>query len=309
MPDPQQTWTLVIHGGAGVLERARMTAELEAKHRAGLEAALQAGSAVLAEGGSALDAVEAAARSLEDNPLFNAGHGAVLTYDGHTELDAAIMDGRARDAGAVTGVSATKNPISLARAVMEKSPHVMLASKGADRFAIEQGLEQADPDYFDLPERRRQLGGAQGERQRLVRRRHEVRHDRRGRAGRARPRRGGDLDRRHHRQALGPDRRLPADRRGTWADDRSCASRRPARANISSAPAVAHEIAARMRHLGESARPSADAVMADVGGLGGNGGVIVVSAGGEPVFSFNSEGMYRGIATPAGRSVAIYGDE
>jgi beta-aspartyl-peptidase (threonine type) len=121
MPDPQQTWTLVIHGGAGVLERARMTAELEAKHRAGLDAALGAGASVLASGGSALDAVEAAARSLEDNPLFNAGHGAVLTYDGETELDAAIMDGRTRDAGAVTGVSATKNPISLARAVMERA--------------------------------------------------------------------------------------------------------------------------------------------------------------------------------------------
>jgi beta-aspartyl-peptidase (threonine type) len=309
MPDPQQTWTLVIHGGAGVLERARMTAELEAKHRAGLEAALQAGSAVLAEGGSALDAVEAAARSLEDNPLFNAGHGAVLTYDGHTELDAAIMDGRARDAGAVTGVSATKNPISLARAVMEKSPHVMLASKGADRFAVEQGLEQADPDYFDLPERRRQLEelkandsdwfdvdmkyGTIG----------AVARDVHGHVAAATST-GGITGKRWGR--IGDSPLIGA---GTWADDRSCAVSATGSGEYFIRAAVAHEIAARMRHLGESAQASADAVMADVGELGGNGGVIVVSAGGEPVFSFNSEGMYRGIATPAGRSVAIYGDE
>ncbi len=309
MPDQDQSWTLVIHGGAGVLERARMTAELEARHRAGLDAALEAGAAVLASGGSALDAVEAAARSLEDDPLFNAGHGAVLTYDGHTELDAAIMSGRDRDAGAVTGVSATKNPISLARAVMEKSPHVMLASKGADRFAVEQGLEQAEPGYFDLPERRRQLEelkandsdwfdvdmkyGTIG----------AVARDMHGHLAAATST-GGITGKRWGR--IGDSPLIGA---GTWADDRACAVSATGSGEFFIRAAVAHEIAARMRYLGESGQVAADTVMADVAALGGNGGVIVVTAAGEPVFSFNSEGMYRGFATPAGRTVAIYGDE
>ncbi len=309
MPEPQPTWTLVIHGGAGVLERARMTPELEARHRAGLEAALEAGASVLAAGGSALDAVEAAARSLEDNSLFNAGHGAVLTYDGHTELDAAIMDGRARDAGAVTGVSATRNPISLARAVMERSPHVMLAGKGADRFAVEQGVDQAEPGYFDLPERRRQLEelkandadwfdvdmkyGTIG----------AVARDAHGHVAAATST-GGITGKRWGR--IGDSPLIGA---GTWADDRSCAVSATGSGEYFIRAAVAHEIAARMRHLGEGVQAAADAVMADVGALGGNGGVIVVSAAGEPVFSFNSIGMYRGTATPAGRTVAIYGDE
>jgi beta-aspartyl-peptidase (threonine type) len=158
MTDAQsREWKLVIHGGAGVIERGRMTPELDRQLRNGLEAALDAGAAILSSGGSAVDAVEAAARALEDDAQFNAGHGAVLTFDGETELDAAIMDGSNRDAGAVAGVSNTRNPISLARAVMEKSPHVFLGSKGADRFAEELGLEQAPPGYFDVPERRRQL--------------------------------------------------------------------------------------------------------------------------------------------------------
>ena len=309
MPDQDQSWTLVIHGGAGVLERARMTAELEARHRAGLDAALEAGAAVLASGGSALDAVEAAARSLEDDPLFNAGHGAVLTYDGHTELDAAIMSGRDRDAGAVTGVSATKNPVSLARAVMEKSPHVMLASKGADRFAVEQGLEQAEPGYFDLPERRRQLEelkandsdwfdvdmkyGTIG----------AVARDMHGHLAAATST-GGITGKRWGR--IGDSPLIGA---GTWADDRACAVSATGSGEFFIRAAVAHEIAARMRYLGESGQVAADTVMADVAALGGNGGVIVVTAAGEPVFSFNSEGMYRGFATPPGRTVAIYGDE
>jgi beta-aspartyl-peptidase (threonine type) len=310
MPPADQNWTLVIHGGAGVLERQRMTPDLDARHRAGLEAALEAGASILAEGGSALDAVEAAARSLEDNPLFNAGHGAVLTFDGTTELDAAIMDGRDRNAGAVTGVSATKNPISLARAVMEKSPHVMLASTGADRFAEEQGLEQAGPEYFDLPERRRQLEelkacesgdwfdvdmkfGTIG----------AVARDSQGHVAAATST-GGITGKRWGR--IGDSPLIGA---GTWADDRTCAVSATGSGEFFIRAVVAHEIAARMRYLGESAQSAAEAVMADVGALGGNGGVIVVSAAGEPVYAYNSEGMYRGTATPAGRSVAIYGDE
>jgi beta-aspartyl-peptidase (threonine type) len=309
MPPADQNWTLVIHGGAGVLERQRMTPDLDARHRAGLEAALEAGASILAEGGSALDAVEAAARSLEDNPLFNAGHGAVLTFDGTTELDAAIMDGRDRDAGAVTGVSATRNPISLARAVMEHSPHVFLGGKGADQFAREIGIEQAGRDYFDLPQRRRQLEelkakgadwfdvdmkfGTIG----------AVARDVNGHVAAATST-GGITGKRWGR--IGDS---PLIGSGTWADDRSCAVSATGSGEYFIRAAVAHEIAARMRYLGESGQAAADAVIADVGALGGNGGVILVTPAGEPVFSFNSEGMYRGIANPDGRTVAIYGDE
>ncbi|HEX8401072.1 MAG TPA: isoaspartyl peptidase/L-asparaginase [Allosphingosinicella sp.] len=308
MPD-QPSWTLVIHGGAGVLERSRMTPELDAAHRAGLDAALAAGAAVLGDGGSALDAVEAAARALEDNELFNAGRGAVLTFDGTTELDAAIMDGRERDAGAVTGVSATRNPISLARAVMEHSPHVLLGGRGADQFAREIGAEQAGRDYFDLPQRRQQLEelkakgadwfdvdmkfGTIG----------AVARDADGHVAAATST-GGITGKRWGR--IGDSPLIGA---GTWADDRSCAVSATGSGEYFIRAAVAHEIAARIRYLGESAQAAADAVIADVGALGGNGGVIVVTPAGEPVYAFNSEGMYRGTATADGRTVAIYGDE
>ena len=311
MTDPQPTnWKLVVHGGAGVLERSRMTPELDRRHREGLEAALEAGASILAGGGSALDAVEAAARSLEDNPLFNAGRGAVLTFDATTELDAAIMDGRNRNAGAVTGVSNTRNPISLARAVMDRSPHVFLGGKGADRFAVEQCLEQAPPGYFDIPERRRQLEelkanddadwfdvdmkyGTIG----------AVALDVNGHVAAATST-GGITGKRWGR--IGDSPVLGA---GTWADDRSCAVSATGAGEYFIRTAVAHEIAARMRHLGEDAQAASDAVMAEVDELGGHGGVIVVTAKGEAIWSFNSEGMYRGIASPGGRSVAIYGDE
>ena len=142
------TWRLVIHGGAGVIERARMTTEEDAGIRAALNRALEAGSSILARGGSSLDAVEAAVCVLEDDPHFNAGRGSVFTYDGQIEMDASIMDGRNRNAGAVSGVTATRNPISLARRVMEHSPHVFLSREGADQFSREQGLPQETPEYF-----------------------------------------------------------------------------------------------------------------------------------------------------------------
>jgi L-asparaginase / beta-aspartyl-peptidase len=306
--DPSD-WKLVVHGGAGVMERGRMTPELDRKHRAGLEAALEAGAAILSSGGSALDAVEAAARALEDNPLFNAGRGAVLTFDATTELDAAIMDGRRRDAGAVTGVSNTRNPISLARVVMEKSPHVFLGGKGADRFAVEQGLEQAPPGYFDIPERRRQLEelkandadwfdvdmkyGTIG----------AAALDSQGHVAAATST-GGITGKRWGR--IGDSPLIGA---GTWADDGSCAVSATGAGEYFMRVGVAHEIASRIRHLGEDAQAASDAVMEEVDKLGGHGGVIVVTARGEAIWSFNSEGMYRGMASPAGRSVAIYGDE
>jgi beta-aspartyl-peptidase (threonine type) len=139
---------LVIHGGAGTITRASMTPDLEKQYRAALEQALRAGHAVLTKGGSSIDAVETTVRVMEDSPLFNAGKGAVFTHDGRNEMDASIMDGRTKRAGAVGAVSIIRNPISAARAVMEKSEHVMMIGRGAELFATQQGLEIVDPSYF-----------------------------------------------------------------------------------------------------------------------------------------------------------------
>src|SRR4249919_101247 len=151
------SWKLVIHGGSGAMLPGRLSVEMDELGRAGLNAALDAGESILAAGGAALDAVEAAARVLEDDPCFNAGRGSVLAYDGHVELDAAIMDGRDRRAGAVAGLRTTRAPISAARAVMEQSPHVLMSFHGADEFALEVGLDQVPNRLFVTPERRRQL--------------------------------------------------------------------------------------------------------------------------------------------------------
>src|SRR5262245_20050455 len=151
------SWALAIHGGAGVIDRSSLSPDQAQAYRTAMSAALDAGSAVLRRGGSSLDAVEATIRVLEDDPLFNAGRGAVFTADGRHELDASIMDGSTRKAGSVAGVTRTRNPISLARAVMEKSRHVMLAREGADQFSVEQGLEQVDPSYFRTEQRWQQL--------------------------------------------------------------------------------------------------------------------------------------------------------
>ena len=145
---PVGKWAIVMHGGAGVIERSSMTPERDKAYRAGLEEAIRAAAKVLEANGPAVDAVEAGLRVLEDNPLFNAGKGAVFTSEGKNELDAAMMDGATMNAGAVAGVTRTKNPISLAKAVMQKSPHVMLVGAGADQFAASVGLEQVDNSYF-----------------------------------------------------------------------------------------------------------------------------------------------------------------
>jgi beta-aspartyl-peptidase (threonine type) len=150
---PAGTWAIVMHGGAGVIERSSMTPERDAAYRAGLDRAIHEAAKVLDVNGSAVDAVEAGLRVLEDDPLFNAGNGAVFTADGKNELDAAIMDGKTMKAGSVAGVTRTKNPISLAKAVMEKSQFVMLSGAGADQFAASVGLQQVDPSYFFTEER------------------------------------------------------------------------------------------------------------------------------------------------------------
>src|SRR4051794_17666106 len=159
----ERCWRLVIHGGAGSMRPGRLSEEAERCARDGLEAALAAGSALLGKRESAIDAVEAAVRVLEEDECFNAGRGSVLTADGGIELDAAIMDGRHRAAGAVAGLRTTRAPISLARLLMERGPHVFLSGKGADQFAREAGLEQVGNSWFEVPERRRQLEELLGE--------------------------------------------------------------------------------------------------------------------------------------------------
>jgi beta-aspartyl-peptidase (threonine type) len=303
-------WTLVIHGGAGVIERARIKPEEEKAIRAALTRALETGGAILARGGSALDAAEAAVRVLEDDPHFNAGRGSVFTYEGKNELDAAIMDGATRKAGAVAGVTRTRNPISLARAVMEKSPHVFLSGAGADRFSIEQGLVQVDPSWFRTEERWRQLEemkankvsafdvdlkyGTVG----------AVALDQAGHVAAATST-GGLTGKRWGR--IGDSPVIGA---GTYADDRACAVSGTGAGEYFIRLGVAHEICARVRLKGEPIAGAASSVIGELGEIGGTGGVIFVSPQGPGGWSFNTPGMYRGaVSHDAKPRVALYGDE
>ena len=301
-------WKILIHGGAGVIERDQLDEAKEAEIRAGLQRALDSGASVLAGGGSAVDAVEAAVKALEDDGNFTAGHGAVLTYEGATELDDAIMDGRTRDAGAASGVSATRNPVSLARAVMEKSPHVMLAGSGADTFSREQGLEQAAADYFPTPERYTALeamkanGGDWFDVDMKYGTVGAVALDSDGHVAAATST-GGITGKRWGR--VGDTPIIGA---GTFADDRSCAVSATGSGEYFIRAVIAHEIGARIRLSGESAATAAAAVMEELGAMGGSGGVIVVTPGGEAEWAFNSSGMYRGRASAEGSTVAIFGE-
>ena len=301
-------WKLVIHGGAGVIQKADITPDKERELRAALDEALLAGSKILEAGGGALDAVEATVKVLEDNPNFNAGRGAVLTYDGTTELDASIMDGRTRAAGAVTGVTMTKHPISLARRVMEKSEHVFLSGDGADEFSKAQGLAQVPRDYFETPLRRKQLEEYKTKKVSALDIEYKfgtvgaVALDANGHVAAATST-GGMTGKRWGR--IGDSPIIGA---GTYADDRGCAVSGTGWGEYFIRVGVAHEICARMRLDGTAAQKAADDVMAEVKSLGGDGGVILVTPKGDMVTSFNTPGMYRGMASSAGRSVALYAD-
>jgi len=307
-----QDWTLLIHGGAGVMERGKMTPERDAAQRAGLSAALEAGKAVLSAGGSALDAVEAAVKVLEDDPGFNAGRGAVFTYEGVNELDAAIMDGQNRAAGAVAGLTRTRNPIAAARAVMGRSPHVMLQGPGADRFSREKALEQVDPSYFRTEERWQQLQKMKESAKTGAVFDAEVKFGTVGAVAKdvhgnlaAATSTGGLTGKRWGR--VGDSPVLGA---GTYADNRGCAVSATGSGEYYIRVGVAHEICARMRLGNEDVQTAADTVQAEVKALGGTGGVIAVAPDGASAFSFNTPGMYRGRATSAGEfAVQIYGDE
>jgi L-asparaginase / beta-aspartyl-peptidase len=304
-----QGWALAVHGGAGVILRDRTTPESDAAVRDALGRALDAGERVLAAGGAALDAVEAAVRVLEDDPNFNAGRGAAFTLEGTNELDAAIMNGETLAAGAVAGVTATKNPVTLARTVMEQSAHVLLGREGADRFSREQGLEQAGADWFATPERQRQLdelkanGGAFD-----VDMKYgtvgAVALDSHGHLAAATST-GGVTGKRWGR--IGDSPLIGA---GTYADDRGAAVSCTGAGEFFIRESVAFQINARVRFLGESLQAAADAVLAEVKALGGTGGVIVAAPGGQLAWSFTTPGMHRArrSATEA-RTISIYGDE
>jgi beta-aspartyl-peptidase (threonine type) len=309
MTNPE--WSLVVHGGCGQLTPATLPGP-EADCRAGISAALAAGSAVLAGGGSALDAVQAAVQVLEDDPLFNAGRGAVLTAEGRVELDAAIMCGASRQAGAVAGVTRTRHPVALARAVLAHSPHVLLARDGADRFALEQGLAQVDNAWFIVPQRRQALeamkdAAARGEdifdadlKYGTV---GAVARDAQGHLAAATST-GGLTGKRWGR--IGDSPLIGA---GTLADDRSVAVSGTGSGEAFIRAGVAQEIGARVRLAGESAPAAAAAALAEVQALGGSGGVIFIGRDGAPGWAFTTPGMFRGkVSAGENAEVAIFGD-
>jgi len=304
------TWALAIHGGAGGMTRERLSPAADAGARAALGQALAAGKAVLATGGAALDAVEAAVAVLEDDPHFNAGRGAALSYDGVAELDAAIMDGVTRKAGAVAGVTATRHPITLARAVMERSPHVLLGGAGADAFAREHGIEPATQDWLILPERREQLGimlAAKGSAFDVEMKFGTVGAVARDAAGHlaAATSTGGVTGKRWGR--IGDSPLIGA---GTYADNRACAVSATGSGEFFIRVACGHEIAARIRLGGEDAETATAAVLAEIIGMGGTGGIIVMPCNGPPVWRLATKGMYRGrVSDGAPAQIAIYADE
>ncbi|WP_343344947.1 isoaspartyl peptidase/L-asparaginase [Sphingomicrobium sp. XHP0239] len=346
--EAEPRWSLVIHGGAGTIRRESMTPEKDAEIRAKLDEALVAGSEILAAGGSSLDAIQAAIMVLEDDPNFNAGRGAVFTWEGTNSLDSSIMRGDTLEAGAVAGLSTTKNPILAARAVMEQSPHVLLSGEGADTFASEQGIEQVDPDYFYTQERydaltrfkENAMRGANSEQLEVDYKFGTVgavAMDVNGviSAGTST---GGMTGKRWGR--IGDSPIIGA---GTYANDLCGVSATGTgeyfiRLNVAAAHCSqvglnfhsAQDAARRFELLrqredsdagivyesfepatpAEISRLSGNRIIRKVGELGGSGGIIYLAPDGTPGWSFDTPGMYRGSATSAdGRTVAIYGDE
>ena len=301
--------SIAIHGGAGVISRSTMTAENERAYRADLERALDAGYGVLEKGGTSLDAVVAAVRILEDSPLFNAGKGAVFNHEGINELDASIMDGATERAGAVAGVRHVKNPIELARLVMERSPHVMLAGEGAEEFALEQGMPLVPGTYFYTERRWQQLEEAQrAERTAAVEKEDigffstvgAVARDEDGNLAAATST-GGFTN-----KMVGRVGDSPLVGAGLYADNQTCAVSATGSGEHFVRAVLAHEVAARMRHRGEPLAAAARRSLAGVKALGGEGGLIAVDRTGRVAMPFNSEGMYRGWAQGGRVHVAIY---
>jgi beta-aspartyl-peptidase (threonine type) len=303
-------YAIAIHGGAGAVPRATLPAERERHYRAGLEAALDAGYTVLEAGGTSLDAVATAVRLLEDHPAFNAGHGAALTRDGAAELDAAIMDGRQLRAGAVASVRHVKNPIELARRVMEKSRHVLLVGAGAEEFALEEHFTLVPNHYFRTAERLEQLESEQrGERvsdlvppaapQGTV---GAVARDSRGDLAAATST-GGMTNKRPGR--VGDSPIIGA---GTYAKNGVCAVSATGHGEYFIRAVAAHHVCAAVEYRGLTLAQAVHELLHHVlRGLGGDGGLIAIDRDGRIVMDFSTEGMFRGARDAAGhREIAIY---
>jgi L-asparaginase / beta-aspartyl-peptidase len=301
-------FVLAIHGGAGTIERANMTADKEREYRAGLERALQAGYDILKTGGSSLDATEAAVRVLEDDPHFNAGKGAVFTSAGTNELDAAIMDGRTLKAGTVAVLRHIKNPIQLARLVMEKSSHVMFSGEGAEKFATENGVRLVDQKYFFTQERwdaLQKMKAAEKNRHASLVITDQDRHgtvgavalDQSGNLAAATST-GGTTNKRPGR--VGDS---PIIGGGTYANNATCAVSATGDGEYFIRATVAHDISALMEYRGMKLSDAAQTVLDKVAKLGGSGGVIAVDRDGNIALPFNTSGMYRGHVDPDGKLV------
>lgn len=319
---------LAIHGGAGTIRRAGMTADMEAAYRAALADILADGALRLARGDAAMDVAVEAVRRLEECELFNAGKGAVYTADARHELDACVMDGRDRSAGAVAGVTRVRNPVLAARAVKERSGHVMLIGPAADRFAFEEGLERVEPDWFGTPQRRAQLVQARASAKGQV-----LDHDGQHAVADAG---GGPIDDRTKfgtvgavvRDAAGhlaaatstggmtnkrPGRvgDSPIPGAGNYADDRSAAVSCTGTGEAFIRAGAAHEVGALMRIGGlPLAEACARVVFDELPTVGGDGGLIAVDALGNVWLGFNTEGMYRGWVEAGGVPVVgVYRDD
>jgi beta-aspartyl-peptidase (threonine type) len=299
----KQEWAIVIHGGAGVITRDKMTPEMDKQYREALSTAMNAGKKILSDGGSALDAVEKTINLMEDNPLFNAGKGAVFTHDGKNELDAAIMDGSNLAAGSVAGVTDIKNPITAARRVMTNSPHVLLSGAGASQFAKEQGLEIVPPSYFYTEKRYNELQAI-------------LKKEKMGTVGccaldkngnlAAGTSTGGMTNKKYNR--IGD---APIIGAGTYANNSTCAVSATGHGEYFIRWTVAHDISALIEYKGLSLKEASELVVNDkLVKAGGSGGVICVDRSGNISLTFNSEGMFRGFATADGKEgVFIYKDE
>jgi len=304
-------YALVIHGGAGVILRENLSDSMEMAYRQALNAALDAGEKILKDGGIALDAVVATVQSMEDDPLFNAGKGAVFTHDGKNEMDASIMDGRDLNAGAVGGLTKVKSPIAAARAVMEKSEHVFLSGKGAEQFAADQGLEIVDPSYFYTERRWKSLQDAIAAEQKSEAMTPEMKHGTVGAVAldqfgniAAATSTGGMTNKRYNR--FGD---VPVIGAGTYANNMSCAVSCTGHGEYFIRYTVAHDIAAVKLYQHKSLKEAAREVIFDkVGKAGGEGGIIAVDPEGNIAMVFNSPGMYRGYAKPGQREVKIFQD-
>ncbi|AVO38354.1 isoaspartyl peptidase/L-asparaginase family protein [Pukyongiella litopenaei] len=306
------TYALAVHGGAGTILKSRMTPGLEAAYHVGLARALEAGQAILKQGGGAIDAVTAAVCALEDEPLFNAGRGAVFTADGKQEMDAAIMDGETRQAGAVAGLFGPRNPIRAARSVMERTEHVMLIGDNALRIARDAELPFEDASYFFTQARWDALQEtlkmrANGEQDDDPARRHgtvgAVALDANGHIAAATSTGGMTA------KAPGRVGDTPLIGAGTFADDSTCAVSCTGHGEIFTRWTAAAEISARMRHLGETVDQAAEhVVMNDLAPNDGSGGAIAIDANGRIAMPFNCEGMYRGsVGSDLALCTSIYG--